>query len=552
MNDSATGAAAAGRAGVLSLLGVEYLHLPTPDGGDLYLTVHGRPFADHLHPEAWFAPEWFHDNRQRLPGTGTVYRVRTRTRRGRAKDLVVKWCRVGEAIPCDTFTFTKFVEAEFNSPYEEFALVMELRADPHPPRIRTHKPLAIHVPARRHEPWQLGRSLSRMGRKMARDRDVELDICRQYILIYEWVDGCSIVEAADRGWIGGDDPAAVIRSQADRAQRELAAKGFRVLDFKPEHLIVRPRPDGTLLRGRNGDIAYALVDFELLERTPEHEREVAGARRAAYLRHQKVRFEPVPAGAWPLHLRPSRIASVDYVFGHCESTGGDLWVVGRDPALFDYFLPERWRRTPRRRLSQRTESWWTRTKDLIQLVWKVSRVGEWPEGDAAARHGYNSPFEEFAIALELAGRGVPTTYPRAIYRTGQEVEGTSEPLDRRRFLAMTDERDPDGRPALTPDRSYIAVWGYWNGTDEMLAEQDVERCVPVSLADALSRGWISAAQHDAWLAMALDQLRAAGWEDLKPEGGHVLLSRAPDGSFWHDAGGSPLLRWCNFSLLRRL
>lgn len=29
-------------------------------------------------------------------------------------------------------------------------------------------------------------------------------------------------------------------------------------------------------------------------------------------------------------------------------------------------------------------------------------------------HGFNSPFEEFSIALDLARRGVPTTYPRAI------------------------------------------------------------------------------------------------------------------------------------------
>ena len=32
---------------------------------------------------------------------------------------------------------------------------------------------------------------------------------------------------------------------------------------------------------------------------------------------------------------------VDYVYGEVESTGGALWVVGRDPVLFDYFLPEK-------------------------------------------------------------------------------------------------------------------------------------------------------------------------------------------------------------------
>lgn len=59
-------------------------------------------------------------------GTSTVYRVRTKAPRGFSKDLVVKWCRVGEAIPVDTFTLNKFIEAEFNSPYEEFAFALEL------------------------------------------------------------------------------------------------------------------------------------------------------------------------------------------------------------------------------------------------------------------------------------------------------------------------------------------------------------------------------------------------------------------------------------------
>jgi hypothetical protein len=46
----------------------------------------------------------------------------------------------------------------------------------------------------------------------------------------------------------------------------LSNHGFRVLDIKPEHVVVRIRPDSSLLRRPSGDLAYALVDYELLER----------------------------------------------------------------------------------------------------------------------------------------------------------------------------------------------------------------------------------------------------------------------------------------------
>ena len=93
---------------------------------------------------------------------------------------------------------------------------------------------------------------------------------------------------------------------------------------------------------------------------------------------------------------------VDYVYGQVESTGGSLWVVGRDPMLFDYFLPEKWRRTPRTKISASQQVYETVTKDNIHLVWRVSRVGQIPDADPFVRrerqildYGYNSPFEEF-------------------------------------------------------------------------------------------------------------------------------------------------------------
>jgi hypothetical protein len=56
---------------------------------------------------------------------------------------------------------------------------------------------------------------------------------------------------------------------------DLAGKGFRVLDTKPNHVILRKRTSGELLR-RRGRLTYALVDFELLQRTEEYEHWRAG------------------------------------------------------------------------------------------------------------------------------------------------------------------------------------------------------------------------------------------------------------------------------------
>src|SRR5512140_1044944 len=85
----------------MRLLGVDYLHVPTTNGGDLYLTRFGLPFLEHLQLENWREDVWFEKKRQRLLGTSTVYRVPTKVVDGRSLDLVVKYSRVGEDVPLD-------------------------------------------------------------------------------------------------------------------------------------------------------------------------------------------------------------------------------------------------------------------------------------------------------------------------------------------------------------------------------------------------------------------------------------------------------------------
>ena len=163
--------------------------------------------------------------------------------------------------------------------------------------------------------------------------------------------------------------------------------------MKPEHIIISEaetrlieeigRAENIDATGKQVELLYQLlhegkysvIDYELLSRTPEHEEEVKSTRRHSYLDDQKNRFVPTPL---PAHLSYQEIFGVPYIFGHAESTGGSLWVVGKNAHLFDYFLPERWRKTPSIKLSYTNEVFYTITKDNIHLVWKTSRVGEMP------------------------------------------------------------------------------------------------------------------------------------------------------------------------------
>jgi hypothetical protein len=477
---------------------------------------------------------------------------------GRSIDLVVKYCRVGEDVPLDTLTFEKFSSAEFNSPWEEFSLVMDLRERKVAGRLLTHRPLAIYMPPERLELWQTGRSAHRIESKKAKFRDVELDICRHYVLIYQWIKGQSADAALAVAVAGAERRAEELKRLTLQAQAELQRSGFLVVDHKPAHLILRWRRDGTLLRNGAGGYAYALIDFELLQRTPEHERETQSSRRALYLRYQRDRFANPKRSKYPKHLKPMRLHEVDYVWGHADSTRGSLWVVGRDPDLFDYFMPERWRHTPSKRLSATNETYYTLTKDRINLVWKVSRVGETrdPGADAVQAEpppaSYNSPFEEVAIALDLHAKGVDTIYPRAIYMSG--LESTRSGLyasDKCRYESHQGLVAPDGQPVLKSDHVYLTIWGFWNGLDEILADKDDAYCRGVDLQEACRSGIISSREASQLLDREQAKLAAAGYRDLSLKPTHYLLSVRHSGKLVLSENGQLSVRICNFALIQK-
>jgi hypothetical protein len=434
----------------------------------------------------------------------------------------------------------------------------EGRMGPQSIQIKTQHPLAIYVPSRRLQLWQTGRSETKIKAKITKHPGVEIDILRQYVVVFGWIKGLDAVQTADHLGLKGEARSRFLAQTNSLVVHELAQKGYQVADMKPEHIILRPQPDGSLLRDRNGQFVYGLVDYELLHRTPEHEQAVRSATRRFYLKHMARRFEVGVRKPIPSHLKAVNILGVDYIFGHAESTGGLLWVVGRDPDLLNFFLPERWRRTHKTALSDSHQVYHTQTKDDINLVWRVSRMGDLAtaHGGKARRsaireHGYNSPFEEFAIAMDLSRGGVRVVYPRAIYMTGS-LRGPDRALkDDRRFNVLNQMLTPEGEPLLRRDRDYITVWGFWNGPDEMLAEDDTHRYRALNAWEAHQQGLIDSATLNALLHLKLTRLARCGFEDLHPKPDHLLVSFGADGALLRDAEGKPEIRLCNFELLRR-
>ncbi len=469
---------------LLRAFGVEYAHVSPAAGGDLYVTRFGWPFVQALDPARWYADQWYERTGTRLRGaTGTVYHVRPREGPGPSPELVVKFSRVAQDVPLLVETsFPSDVPPEviaaarFNGPLEEFGLLMEMRRGVFgapSARVLAQRPLAIYVPPDEFDLWQLGRHTSAFHSHralLAEDqadslKAIELDIRRIYVLLFGWLEGRDAEECFHDGRLADGE----MRELTVRVSRELEARGFRVLDHKPKHFILRPRADGSLLRRRDGSLVYGLVDFELLQRSPEHQDAYRAARREQYWRSQ-VGARPVVA-APASHLRDATVFGVPYAFG-ATPDGGRLWVVGREPGLFDFFLPDRWRRTPREKLSGTSEVYRTRTRDHADVVYRRSRVGFLPRVDprlaearAIRERGYNSPFEEVALAERLRDMGVPTVRPRAIYETAHASVRPLRLRDPRRFEEHADVLAPEQppRPVLRPDHDYYTLWDTFRG-----------------------------------------------------------------------------------------
>ena len=132
-------------------------------------------------------------------------------------------------------------------------------------RVYTHKPLAIYVPRKYVDSWRLGRREYIFRKIQESHEEIELDRHRHYAVIYEWVKGID----ADKAFADGIIDQQSMNELVTRSHQDTRRKGFFVQDNKPHHIIIRPTHDHESIKDRNGNILYALVDFELLERTPQ-------------------------------------------------------------------------------------------------------------------------------------------------------------------------------------------------------------------------------------------------------------------------------------------
>lgn len=547
--------------------GVDYGHLRSPEGGDLYVTRYGWPFLPHLLPSNWYADKRYARAGNRLPGSGCVYHVVSQPVHGKSIEIVVKFSRVAQDVPLEVATTFPddvspevIANARFNSPMEEFGLVMELRRGEQAPnrtRVLTQRPLAIYAPPEEFELWELGRCPTRFHAHwhlLARDQEnsvkaIELDIKRVYVLLYGWIKG----EDADQAFRAGEIGEAELRQLTRMAIDDLQSNGFRVLDNKPNHFILRRRRRDSLPMRRRGSgrLIYGLVDFELLQRTPEYQRRFKAAQRERYWHLQNQRWQPAVASAPRSPLKHCAILGVDYIFGTTPD-GGKLWVVGSDPELFDYFLPDRWRRTPREKLSLTNEVYHTRTRDNIHVVYRRSRVGAQPrvdplgEGKRLREHGYNSPFEEVAGAETLREAGIFTTYPRAIYRTGHQSSNSAHLRDERRFATHASLTTPEhpSEPILRRDYDYYTIWGYFRGIDPHQRQAAREACAVLDLEQACGQGLIDEADYHHALRRARDRLRELGINTEGLEDYELVMSVRDGETICRDLDGELDLRLC--------
>ncbi|MBN1290684.1 MAG: hypothetical protein JXB48_02510 [Candidatus Latescibacteria bacterium] len=560
---------------IINLLGVVYAHTKMSDDGDLYFTEHGLMYSELLNVENWYEKEWFLNNRERLTGTSSVFRVPTKKINGQSLQLVVKNNRVGEDVPLDTHTLYEFINAEFNSPWEEFSLVMEMRDNDFGPKkvqIKTQQPLAIYVPPERLQLWQTGRSRSKINKITSRHPGINLDILRQYKMVYQWIEGLNIIEAFREIGITGDELDERLKPIMIKVINDLKVKGFIVTDMKPSHVIIGEeqvkqmrdlgkgisgngsKKQGKYLNSIVRDGQYSVVDYELLIRTPKHDEKVKNLRRHTYLDDQCDRFH---VSQLPPFLSHNEIFGVPYVHGHVESTGGSLWVVGCNPRLFDYFLPERWRTTPCHSFSENHEVFYTVTKDNVHIVWKTSRVGERPlSGDDGINfklkkeYGFNSPFEEFAIAHFLTNNGVPTVYVRAIYMTGS---AKIEPVkDSRHYTSHREILGIDSQPILRKDRDYITIRGYYNGSDSWVASHDGQFCKPFNLEKAISEKILKSDESMSLLDITRSRLKNLGYDGTLLELKDILITIDQEGNIIKDSEKLPEARISNFELIHKI
>ncbi len=234
--------------------GLAFYHRKTGSGGDLYVIPQCRNLVEHFKPEHWMG-----EPRERFDtGTRPPFRVHTKTPGGESIPLIVKRSRHGEKVPFDAETDAHMWGAFYNSPFDEFRLVSELRTGG-PPLIRTERPLAIYIaPAPKKETdWKT-------GRKQHLVHQDHIDMARDYYMLYGSIeDMLPAHQAFERA---GLDRTA-LRGLRSRVAADLAQRNYGKNDLSPDEIMITPEDARRLKEDPNANIPYVLVDFEMLHRT---------------------------------------------------------------------------------------------------------------------------------------------------------------------------------------------------------------------------------------------------------------------------------------------
>ncbi|MCD8483541.1 MAG: hypothetical protein LR015_13320 [Verrucomicrobia bacterium] len=260
-------------------------------GGWLFLTRNGWPWAGCLAPHHWYVDGRFKETGRRLLGsTGIVYKVNLPHPIRTHLPTLLKINRFAQDAPV-FFNLNAGGEQaamgrgmRFLSSFEEFSLVYKLRASGnrtglHP--VRTQHPLGVYIPPTLYPSWKLGRkesefwaydrALKQDQQQYPEEKRITYFWDRVYISLFHWVSGIDAQSAANDKLI---DEATMI-NLTRWVNDDLAQHGFAVADNKPLHIILRPNGKRSLLR-HEGRPCYALIDYELLYR-PGHPRPTAPA-----------------------------------------------------------------------------------------------------------------------------------------------------------------------------------------------------------------------------------------------------------------------------------
>jgi hypothetical protein len=124
-------------------------------------------------------------------------------------------------------------------------------------------------------------------------------------------------------------------------------------------------------------------------------------------------------------------------------------------------------------------------------------------------------------------------------------------VDESRYESHSDQQTPEGLPILSRNHEYVTIWGYWNGRDDALAVKDEVAYKGIDALASFREGRLSQRDYLRVVRSVKRRLSWVGIEDLSLRGNHLLLSIDREQKLATDDKGLPLVRICNFELLKK-